>query len=75
MGRRQCSQVLACRAGKFVQDKVPGAQLAVMVVESVVPPAFKEWVGDMKAAILNLNNGCDYECSLSTDEQIEAVEK
>jgi len=69
MGRQKCSEVLACRTGKWFQGRLPAAQLAVMMVESVVPGPFLEWFGVVKKSVIDRSDNCDldYECSLQDD--------
>ena len=35
IGRQECSQKVACRAGRLAKEKVPGSQMMVMMVEMV----------------------------------------
>jgi hypothetical protein len=38
MGQQNCRQRVTCNAGKLIQSRVPGAQLAVIMAESFIPP-------------------------------------
>lgn len=69
MGRQKCSEILACRTGKWFQGRLPAAQLAVMMVESVVPRPFLQWFGVVKKSVIDRSDNCDldYECSLQDD--------
>jgi len=71
VGKTKCSSMIACRAGKFIQDQIPGAQLAVMMAESMVPKSMLSWYQTFKTSVIDRTDNCDaeYECSLS--EQIE----
>jgi len=76
LGKHRCSQMIACRAGKFVQNRMPGAQLAVMMAESMVPNAMLDWFGVVKTAVIDRSDNCeaDYRCSLSEDEEQQETE-
>nr|ALS04845.1 hypothetical protein [Pseudodiaptomus poplesia] len=71
LGKRDCSNMIACRSGKFVQRRLPGAQLIVMMVETVVPQNLQDWYNVLKTSVLERADNCDesYDCSL-TDEQL-----
>jgi hypothetical protein len=73
LGRQRCSQMIACRTGKFVQDKMPGAQLAVMMAESMIPSAMLDWFGVVKVAVIDRADNCeaDYQCTLSGEDDEE----
>merc|ERR1719186_2542082 len=74
MGKLRCNHFVACRLGKWLQGRIPSAQLVVMMVESVVPEPFLEWFGVIKISVIDRSDNCDanYECSL--DEMIEKEE-
>ena len=40
MDRQSCRLRVTCNAGKVIQNNIPGAQVAVMLLESLVP---QEW--------------------------------
>jgi len=70
MGRQGCSEKIACRTGKFVGQRVPGASLAVMMIEGIVPKSLMNWFGVVKTAVIDRSDNCDeeYECLLVDDE-------
>merc|ERR1719435_777419 len=70
MGRQGCSDKIACRTGKFVGQRVPGASIAVMMIEGVVPKSMMNWFGVVKTAVIDRSDNCDeeYECLLVDDE-------
>lgn len=51
------------------QFKVPAAQLAVMVVESMVPDMIKKWFDVVKKSVIDRADTCEeeYVCSLDDD--------
>merc|ERR1719205_164376 len=59
MGRQECSEIIACRTGKFVGQKVPGASLAVMMIEGIVPKSLRSWFGVVKTAVIDRSDNCD----------------
>eukprot|EP00092_Neocalanus_flemingeri_P020491 GFUD01022198.1.p1 GENE.GFUD01022198.1~~GFUD01022198.1.p1 ORF type:complete len:199 (+),score=40.83 GFUD01022198.1:82-678(+) len=67
IGRQKCSQKVACRAGKLMQAKVPGAQMMVVMAESFVPPGFLDWFGVIRQSVVNRRDSCvdDYQCDFS----------
>ena len=58
------------RTGKFVGHKVPGASLAVMMIDGIVPKSLRNWFGVVKTAVIDRSDDCeeDYMCSLLDDE-------
>jgi len=66
MGRQQCSQIVACRTGKFVGHKVPGAGVLMMMVDGIVPQSIRNWFNVVKDAVLGVTDDCetDFLCSL-----------
>merc|ERR1719319_780183 len=66
MGRLRCSHFVACRMGKWFQGRLPSAELAVMMVESLIPEGFLEWFGVVKISVIDRSDNCDanYQCSL-----------
>ena len=54
------------RTGKFVGQRVPGASLAVMMIEGIVPKSLINWFGVVKTAVIDRSDNCDeeYECLL-----------
>jgi len=77
LGKQRCSQMIACRTGKFVQNKMPGAQLAVMMAESMVPKSMLDWFGVIKQSVIERQDNCeaDYHCTLSDEEEEEENNK
>lgn len=75
LGRQECSEVIACRSGKYVGDKVPGASLGVMMIEGIVPKSLRKWFGVVKTAVIDRSDShvCDeeYRCSLVDEEDPE----
>eukprot|EP00092_Neocalanus_flemingeri_P091393 GFUD01115858.1.p1 GENE.GFUD01115858.1~~GFUD01115858.1.p1 ORF type:complete len:197 (+),score=51.95 GFUD01115858.1:44-634(+) len=67
IGRQKCSQKVACRAGKLMQAKLPGAQMMVVMAESFVPPGFLDWFGVIRQSVVNRRDSCvdDYQCDFS----------
>merc|ERR1719431_139361 len=70
MGRQGCSEKIACRTGKFVGQRVPGASIAVMMIEGIVPKSLMNWFGVVKTAVIDRSDNCDeeYECLLVDEE-------
>ena len=62
------------RTGKFVGQKVPGASLAVMMIEGIVPQSFRNWFGVVKTAVIDRSDNCDenFMCSLVDDYEDES---
>jgi len=71
VGQTKCSSMIACRAGKFIQDQIPGAQLAVMMAESMVPKSMLSWYQTFKTSVIDRTDNCDAEYDCSLTEQIE----
>merc|ERR1712212_577656 len=69
LGKTECSNMIACATGRFVQERMPGAQLAVMMAESVVPHSMLNFFGVVKRAVIDRSGNCEseYKCSLSED--------
>eukprot|EP00088_Acartia_fossae_P002780 TRINITY_DN1114_c0_g1_i3.p1 TRINITY_DN1114_c0_g1~~TRINITY_DN1114_c0_g1_i3.p1 ORF type:complete len:204 (+),score=52.28 TRINITY_DN1114_c0_g1_i3:70-681(+) len=76
LGKQRCSQMIACRTGKFFQNKMPGAQLAVMMAESMVPSSMLDWFGVVKKSVIDRSDSCDadYHCTLA-EEQVDENKK
>jgi len=70
LGKKKCSQMIACRTGKFIQSRMPGSQLAVMMAESMVPKPMLDWFGVLKTAVIDRSDSCeaDFECTLSFEK-------
>eukprot|EP00092_Neocalanus_flemingeri_P019603 GFUD01021235.1.p1 GENE.GFUD01021235.1~~GFUD01021235.1.p1 ORF type:complete len:224 (-),score=52.72 GFUD01021235.1:276-890(-) len=73
LGRQQCSEIIACRTGKYVGHKVPGASMAVLMLEGIVPKALSSWFGVIKTAVIDRSEDCDedYMCSLVDSDDDE----
>jgi len=69
LGRQQCSEIIACRTGKFVGYQVPGAGVLMMIMENVIPQSIRSWFNVVKTAVMDTNNNCDadYLCTLVDD--------
>lgn len=69
LGRQQCSEIIACRTGKFVGYQVPGAGVIMMILENVIPQSIRSWFNVVKTAVMDTNNNCDVEylCTLVDD--------
>ena len=52
---------------------MPGASLAVMMIEGIVPKSLRSWFGVVKTAVIDRNDNCDedYACSLVEEESDE----
>ncbi|XP_023337969.1 uncharacterized protein LOC111708740 [Eurytemora carolleeae] len=72
LGKQKCSHMIACRTGKMVQTKMPGAQLAVMMAEPMIPNSMLDWFGVVKKSVIDRSDNCDieYDCSLQEDNYI-----
>merc|ERR1719192_173996 len=69
LGRQQCSEIIACRTGKFVGYQVPGAGVIMMIMENLIPQSIRSWFNVVKTAVMDTNNNCDVEylCTLVDD--------
>ena len=69
IGRQKCSQKVACRTGKVMQDKLPGAQMMVVMFESFIPPVALDWFGVVRQSVIDRRDTCveDYVCDFSQD--------
>jgi len=70
MGRQQCSEIIACRTGKFVGYQVPGAGVIMMIMESLIPQSIRAWFNVVKTAVMDRSDNCDVEylCTLVDDQ-------
>ena len=59
IGRQQCSQKVACRAGRLAQEKVPGSQMLVVMMETFVPPGLLRWFSILKTGVMSAFDACD----------------
>jgi len=71
IGKKDCSNMIACRAGKMVQERMPGAQLAVMMAESMVPKTMLSFFGVVKRAVIDRSDACEteYNCVLTEERE------
>ena len=69
LGRQKCSQKVACRTGKVMQDKLPGAQMMVVMAEAFVPPAALHWFGIVRQSVIDTRDSClsDYLCDFTQE--------
>ena len=69
LGRQKCSQKVACRTGKVLQDKLPGAQMMVVMAEAMIPPAALHWFGIVRQSVIERRDSCrdEYLCDFSQD--------
>ena len=67
IGRQMCSQKVACRTGKLMQDKLPGAQMMVVMAETFIPPVALEWFGVVRRSVIDRRDSCvdEYQCDFS----------
>ena len=59
IGRQECSQRVACRTGRLAQEKVPGSQMVVVMMESFVPPSLLHWFSILKTGVMSSFYSCD----------------
>ena len=67
IGRQECSLKVACRAGRLAQERVPGSQMMIIMMESFVPPGLMSWFSVVKNSVLDHFSECGdtYECDFS----------
>jgi len=70
LGRQQCSEIIACRTGKFVGYQVPGAGVIMMIMENLIPGSIRSWFNVVKTAVMDRSDNCDVEylCTLVDDQ-------
>jgi len=70
LGRQQCSEIIACRTGKFVGYQVPGAGVIMMIMENLIPHSIRSWFNVVKTAVMDRSDNCDMEylCTLVDDQ-------
>ena len=59
IGRQECSERVACRTGRLAQEKVPGSQMLVVMMESFVPPGLLRWFSILKTGVMSAFDACD----------------
>lgn len=70
LGFQNCSEVVACRTGRMVADKLPGAAMAVAMVETFVPRGLKSWFGLVRDGVMRREE-CLHKFRCSMDEEGE----
>ena len=70
IGRQECSQRIACRTGRLAQEKLPGSQMIVVMMESFVPPALLHWFSILKNGVLSSFYPCDtaFSCDFNSSD-------
>jgi len=70
MDRQSCRLRVTCNAGKVIQNNVPGAQVAVMLLESLMPHEWLPWYGTVKTSVIDRSDNCaqQYTCELLPEE-------
>jgi len=70
MDRQSCRLRVTCNAGKVIQNNVPGAQVAVMLLESLMPTEWLPWYGTVKTSVIDRSDNCaqQYGCELLPEE-------
>jgi len=70
IGRQECSQKVACRTGRLAQEKVPGSQMLVMMLESFVPPGLVHWFSILKSGAMSAFDACEssFTCNFTEGE-------
>jgi len=70
MDRQSCRLRVTCNAGKVIQNNVPGAQVAVMLLESLMPTEWLPWYGTVKTSVIDRSDNCaqQYSCELLPEE-------
>ena len=66
LDRQHCRDRVTCSAGKSLQHNVPGAQVAIMLMEAIVPKAWMPRYSTLKTSIMDRSDSChvEYECEL-----------
>ena len=69
LDKQKCSQKVACRAGKVIQEKLPGAQMMVVMAEAFIPPGALHWFGIVRQSVIDRSDSCipDYICDFTQD--------
>lgn len=70
MDRQSCRLRVTCNAGKVIQNNIPGAQVAVMLLESLMPQEWLPWYGTVKTSVIDRSDNCgqQYTCELLPEE-------
>jgi len=69
LGMQNCSQVMACRTGRMAADRVSGAAVVVMMVESFVPTGLKPWFAMVKLGVMGRDEDCTNGLRCSINEE------
>jgi len=69
LGFQNCSEVVACRAGRMAAEKLPGAALAITMLETFVPRGLKSWFGVVRHGVMGREEEClhSYRCSMDVE--------
>ena len=64
IGRQECSEKVACRAGRLAQEKIPGSQMMIVMLETFIPPGLLQWFSVLKSSVMSHFDACDvsYHC-------------
>jgi len=70
LGFQNCSEVVACRAGRMASEKLPGAAMAITMLETFVPGGLKSWFGLMRNGVMG-SEDClhSFRCSMDMEEE------
>jgi len=68
-GMQNCSEVIACRTGRMAADRLPGAAVFVVMVESVIPIGLKSWFAMVKRGVMGIDEDCTNGLRCSLDEE------
>merc|ERR1719260_124449 len=77
MGKTGCRDMVACRTGRLLQNKLPGSQVLAMLGESLVPEPAREFFNVVRRRLLDpAGRGEDicsssYTCSLVAHQERE----
>jgi len=69
LGMQNCSQVMACRTGRMAADRLSGAAVVVMMVESFVPIGLKPWFAMVKLGVMGRDEDCTNGLRCSINEE------
>jgi len=68
LGFQNCSEVVACRAGRMAADKLPGAAMAITMLETFVPRGLKSWFGLMRNGVMQREECLhSFRCSMDVE--------
>jgi len=70
LGFQNCSEVVACRAGRMAAEKLPGAAMAITMLETFVPRGLKSWFGLMRNGVMGREDCLhSFRCSMDVEEE------